>query len=66
MQNKQDQPVRKAYSLEETAKIFGKHRSWAYRQLRLGRLKVIRGFGAMLVPASEIERILNSGDPEAP
>jgi hypothetical protein len=25
---------RQAYSLQETAAIFGKHRSWAYRQVR--------------------------------
>ena len=51
---------RMAYTLEETAAMFGKHRSWAYRQVRTKQLKVITGYGAMLVPRSEIERILNS------
>ncbi len=49
-----------AYTLEETAALFGKHRSWAYRQVKTKRLKVITGYGAILVPRSEIERILNS------
>jgi hypothetical protein len=51
---------RLAYTLDETAAMFGKHRSWAYRQVRTKQLKVITGYGAMLVPRSEIERILNS------
>jgi hypothetical protein len=49
-----------AYTLDETAAMFGKHRSWAYRQVKTKQLKVITGYGAMLVPRSEIERILNS------
>jgi hypothetical protein len=52
--------TRCAYSLQETAAVFGKHRAWAYRQVRAGRIKTITGYGVMLVPASEIERILNS------
>jgi hypothetical protein len=51
---------RRAYSLQETAAFFGKERTWAYRQVKAGRIKAITGFGAMLVSASEIERILNS------
>lgn len=51
--------LRRAYSLQETAAFFGKDRTWAYRQVKAGRINVITGYGAMLVPASEIERILN-------
>ena len=46
--------------MEETAAFFGKDRTWAYRQVKAGRIKAITGYGAMLVSASEIERILNS------
>ncbi len=60
MKNIQPESSRKVYSLEETASFFGKERSWAYRQVKAGRLKVITGYGAMLVPRTEIERILNS------
>jgi hypothetical protein len=52
--------TRRAYSLQETAAFFGKERTWAYRQVKAGRIKAITGFGAMLVSASEIERILNT------
>jgi hypothetical protein len=52
---------RRAYSLQETAAFFGKERTWAYRQVKAGRMRAITGFGAMLVPAAEIERILNLG-----
>jgi hypothetical protein len=55
--------VRRAYSLQETAAFFGKERTWAYRQVKAGRIKAITGFGAMLVSASEIERILNAEQP---
>ncbi len=51
---------RQAYTLQEMAQIFGKHRSWAYRMVREGRIKTITGFGAQLVPAHEIDRILGA------
>lgn len=54
---------RRAYSLQETAAFFGKERTWAYRQVKAGRIKAITGYGAMMVSASEIERILNSSQP---
>jgi predicted DNA-binding transcriptional regulator AlpA len=60
MKSTQPESSRKAYTLEETAAFFGKERSWAYRQVKAGRIKVITGYGAMLVPRPEIERILNS------
>jgi len=51
---------RKAFSLSEFARLCGKHRSWAYRQAREGRIKTVTGFGTQLVPAHEIDRILGS------
>ena len=53
-------PRRQAYTLQEMAQIFGKHRSWAYRMVKEGRIKVITGFGSQLVPAHEIDRILGA------
>jgi hypothetical protein len=60
MNDPQNEVPRTAFTLEETAALFGKHRSWAYRQVYAKRMKVITGYGAMLVPKSEVERILNS------
>jgi len=52
---------RQAYSLSEVAQMFGRHRSWAYRQVRAGRIITVTGFGRELVPLHEVERILNAG-----
>lgn len=52
---------RAAYSLKEAARLFGKDRCWAYRMVEQGKLRAITGFGAMLIPASEIERICEGG-----
>jgi predicted DNA-binding transcriptional regulator AlpA len=51
---------RKAFSLAEFAQLCGKHRSWAYRQAREGRIKTVTGFGTVMVPAHEIDRILGT------
>ena len=50
-----------AFGLSEFAAIMGHHRSWAYRQRDEGRIRTIRGYGKELVPASELERILEGG-----
>ncbi len=52
---------RAAYSLSEAAKQFGKDRSWIYRMVKAGKIRVVTGFGAMLIPASEIQRICEGG-----
>lgn len=49
---------RKAYTLAEFASLLGKHRSYAYRLARTGRIKTIKGYGCELVSAREIDRIL--------
>ena len=51
---------RKAYTLAEFAQLFGRHRSWAYRQARENRIKTITGYGAEMVPAHEVDRILGA------
>lgn len=55
-------PNRQAYTIAEFAAFFGKYRGWAYRQVRDGRIKVIRGYGALLIPAAEIQRMLQSAE----
>lgn len=56
-----DKTQRAAYSLSEAAKLFGKDRSWIYRMVKEGKIRVLKGFGAMLIPASEIQRICEGG-----
>lgn len=55
----QDHPSisREGYSPAEFARSFGKHASWAYRNLYAGRLKAVTQFGRLLIPRSEMERL---------
>lgn len=55
---------RAAYSLEEFSQMLGHNRAWGYRMAKDNRIRVIRGYGKALVPASELERIL-SGEEDA-
>jgi len=50
---------RATLSPEEFAAQFGKQKIWAYRQIYAGRVKAITGFGNMMIPRTEVERILN-------
>lgn len=51
---------RVAYSPGEFAALFGKSQTWGYRQIYAGKVKAITEHGRILVPASEVERILGS------
>ena len=62
MANTKEAVKRAAYSYEEVAAMVGKKRTWTYRQVAKGRLKPITGYGAAMIPAAEVERMLN---PEA-
>lgn len=48
---------RVSYSFAEVAEMVGKERTWVYRQVQKGRIRAITGFGAAMIPASEVERI---------
>ena len=52
---------RKAYSYEEVAKMLGKHRTWVYRQVAAGRITPIKGYGAAMISAAEVNRITGGG-----
>lgn len=56
----QKKSERLAYTLAEVAQMCGKHRSWAYRQFRKGRIKAITGYGTALVSRQEIERLFGA------
>lgn len=40
--------------------MVGKERTWVYRQVNKGRIRAITGFGASMIPASEIDRIFGT------
>ena len=49
---------RVALSPREFAELFGKEQTWGYRQIYSGKVTTITEYGRILIPASEVERIL--------
>lgn len=47
-----------AYSPGEFAELFGKSQTWGYRQIYAGKVIAITQHGRILIPAKEVERIL--------
>ena len=56
--NSDNRPRRLAYTIAEFAALFGKDRSWGYRQVCKKRVVPIDGFGVSLIPDAEVQRIL--------
>ncbi|MEM6823015.1 MAG: hypothetical protein AAF558_13880 [Verrucomicrobiota bacterium] len=56
-------PEKVVITPEEFAALFGKSQTWGYRQLYAGKVKVITGYGRLMIPASEVERLLESAAP---
>jgi hypothetical protein len=50
-------PRRLAYSFTETAAMFGRNRALIYRLVKQGKLKPLVGYGAAMIPTSEIIRV---------
>ena len=66
---RQDQnqiPNRAAYSPAQFAATCGRHPSWAYRLLYSGKLHAITELGRILIPASELQRVLSLAQPYDP
>jgi hypothetical protein len=49
-----------AFSPREFAALFKKEQSWGYRQIYAGKVTTITEYGRIMIPASEVERILAS------
>jgi predicted site-specific integrase-resolvase len=60
--NTHDSPIqpseRVVLTPREFATIFGRHYTWAYRQIYAGNIKVISKLGRMMIPRSEVDRLL--------
>ena len=57
--DRMDQEGRRvAYTPAEFAALFGREKSWTYRQIYSGKLKTIKGMGGQLIPAAEADRIV--------
>ena len=46
----------------EFAALFGRHYSWAYRQIYAGKVTVISHLGRIMIPRSEVQRLLEMKD----
>jgi len=57
---------RAAYSPAEFAATCGRHPSWAYRLLYGGKVRALTDLGRILIPASELERVLSCAAPYNP
>ena len=51
---------RVAFSPGEFAALFGKSQTWGYRQIYSGKVKAITEHGRILIPAAEVEAILQT------
>ncbi len=49
---------RVAFSPGEFAELFGKSQTWGYRQIYASKVNAITEHGRILIPAKEVERIL--------
>jgi hypothetical protein len=65
-QNESETTYRVAYSPAEFAASFGRDPSWAYRLLYGGKIRAITELGRILIPASELERVLGFAQPYDP
>jgi hypothetical protein len=59
MQDQKDPSSRAAYSPKEFAACCGKHPTWAYRLLYGGKIRAVTELGRILIPASELQRVLS-------
>ena len=50
---------RAALTPREFAAQFGRSQTWAYRLIYAGAIKVIKPAGALLIPRTELDRLLN-------
>ena len=67
MRNDETQSTsRAAYSPAEFAASCGKHPSWAYRLLYANKIRAVTELGRILIPVSELERVLGLAQPYDP
>ena len=51
------------YTVAEFAALFNHHKSWAYRLIYTKRINVIKDFGIAMIPASEVNKIVEAAKP---
>jgi hypothetical protein len=56
------QPEKVVLTPRELASLFGRHHTWAYRQIYAGNIKVISNLGRIMIPRSEVDRLLKHSE----
>jgi hypothetical protein len=51
-------PEKIAYTPAEFAALFGKERTWGYRQIYAGKVDTVTVFGSIMIPAKEVEKAM--------
>ena len=54
-----DMEMMDAMTANQFGKRVGKNGAWTRRMVNSGKLKAIRGWGEMMIPTSELDRILD-------
>ena len=55
-----DMEMMDAMGANQFGKRVGKNGAWTRRMVNSGKLKAIRGWGEIMIPTSELDRILDS------
>jgi hypothetical protein len=55
-----DMEMMDAMTADQFGKRVGKNGAWTRRMVNSGKLKAIRGWGEIMIPTSELDRILDS------
>jgi excisionase family DNA binding protein len=57
---------RRAYTIAQAAQLLGVHKVSVYRRIYSGEIKVLKGFGRLTIPASELDRFLSQVEEYTP
>ena len=49
---------RRAYTIAEAAELLGVHKVSVYRRIYSGEIKVLAGFGRLMIPDAELQKFL--------
>jgi len=58
-------PEREGYAVDETAHVLGIGRTKTYDLIRQGGIRAIKIGSRTIIPRSEVERLLNGGQPRS-
>jgi excisionase family DNA binding protein len=57
---------RRAYTIAEAAELLGVHKVSVYRRIYEGKIKILSGFGRLMIPEVELEKFLGKVETYTP